>query len=360
VKGNDIMSFNFSDNLKKIRKDKNVSQEKLASYLNISYQAVSKWENGNSYPDITLLPNIARYLDISVDELLGVNEIDKEKKYEEYYEQAGKLFQNGMLKEHLELWLNAYKELPNSFEVKEGLMCAYFDYDVKKYFNEIVELATDIYNNDTSMYNKGQAIKIIANTYAENDNKNMANKWAKKSVPLFCSRELIEYQLDDGEDLLKDIKFNIYWFTQYFYWMSSRIVHDETVSRDIKYKQDAFKIALKVYDAVYIDMDMPYWDLRNYYVMCSKIAHLGVMINDSEDDIKLYIGKAKDSVLKSINIKKHSLKTPMIEYLEIEDTPTNKLQIVNLMKNFLILKEFDRYRDHEWFINIAKEVTSCS
>ena len=70
------MNINLADQLKALRKEKNVSQEKLATYLNISYQSVSKWENGNAYPDIQLLPKIARFFDISIDELLQVKKLD--------------------------------------------------------------------------------------------------------------------------------------------------------------------------------------------------------------------------------------------------------------------------------------------
>ena len=66
------MNLYLADKLKELRSQKNISQEKLAQYLNVSFQAVSKWENGNSYPDITLLPDIARFFGITVDELLCV------------------------------------------------------------------------------------------------------------------------------------------------------------------------------------------------------------------------------------------------------------------------------------------------
>lgn len=46
---------------------KGISQEILANYLNVSFQAVSKWENNNTYPDIMLLPEIAKFFEITVD-----------------------------------------------------------------------------------------------------------------------------------------------------------------------------------------------------------------------------------------------------------------------------------------------------
>lgn len=53
------------------RRRKGVTQEELANHLGISKPAVSKWESGQSYPDILLLPVIAAYFDISVDQLIG-------------------------------------------------------------------------------------------------------------------------------------------------------------------------------------------------------------------------------------------------------------------------------------------------
>ena len=71
------MNANLAEKLKSLRKEKNISQEKLAQYLNVSFQSVSKWENGNSCPDISLLPAIARYYGITVDELLQVENINE-------------------------------------------------------------------------------------------------------------------------------------------------------------------------------------------------------------------------------------------------------------------------------------------
>lgn len=58
-------------NIRLLRKTKNITQEELANALHISYQAVSKWENNSSQPDIALLPAIANYFGTSIDELFG-------------------------------------------------------------------------------------------------------------------------------------------------------------------------------------------------------------------------------------------------------------------------------------------------
>ncbi|MGN1387028.1 MAG: helix-turn-helix domain-containing protein [Bacillus sp. (in: firmicutes)] len=63
--------MSFSDNLKAIRKEKNLSQEELAELLGVSRQAVSKWELGDGYPEVEKLLIIAGKLNVSLDNLMG-------------------------------------------------------------------------------------------------------------------------------------------------------------------------------------------------------------------------------------------------------------------------------------------------
>lgn len=69
------MTLYIGENLKKQRKLKELTQEQLADILGVSFQSVSKWERGESYPDIELLPTIAAYFGITTDELMGMQEI---------------------------------------------------------------------------------------------------------------------------------------------------------------------------------------------------------------------------------------------------------------------------------------------
>lgn len=64
--------MNLGKNISEKRKAKGMTQEELAANLGVSPQAVSKWENNLSCPDIALLPEISKLFGISVDELLGI------------------------------------------------------------------------------------------------------------------------------------------------------------------------------------------------------------------------------------------------------------------------------------------------
>lgn len=65
----------LAENLKKYRIMKELTQEDVADYLNITPQSVSKWERGETYPDITLLPALANIFETSIDLLIGMDAI---------------------------------------------------------------------------------------------------------------------------------------------------------------------------------------------------------------------------------------------------------------------------------------------
>ena len=96
------MKINIANKLKELRKNKNLTQEDLASYLGVSFQAVSRWERNEGYPDIELLPIIANYFEVSVDELLGVNDIKNKLSIDEINNKYKDLASKGLIKEAIE------------------------------------------------------------------------------------------------------------------------------------------------------------------------------------------------------------------------------------------------------------------
>ena len=74
------MKLAIGENIRNFRKKNDLTQEALADRLGVSYQSISRWENGTTYPDLELIPAIAEVLSVTVDELLGMRQIEKEKR----------------------------------------------------------------------------------------------------------------------------------------------------------------------------------------------------------------------------------------------------------------------------------------
>ena len=74
------MKLMIGENIRAYRKKHDLTQEELAERLGVTYQSVSRWENGATYPDLELLPAIAQALSVTADELLGMPEVEKEKR----------------------------------------------------------------------------------------------------------------------------------------------------------------------------------------------------------------------------------------------------------------------------------------
>lgn len=64
-------TLNFSDNIIRLRHRKKITQEQLADFIGVTKASVSKWETKQSMPDVLLLPRLASFFDVSIDELLG-------------------------------------------------------------------------------------------------------------------------------------------------------------------------------------------------------------------------------------------------------------------------------------------------
>ena len=68
------MKLNFGENIRKLRIEHGLTQEKLADFLGVSFQAVSKWERGVAMPDIGMLPDISAYFGVTIDELFSISD----------------------------------------------------------------------------------------------------------------------------------------------------------------------------------------------------------------------------------------------------------------------------------------------
>lgn len=131
MKGDIAMTICFGENLKKLRKSKDLTQEALADFLGMSFQAISKWERGDTYPDITMLPIIASFFGVTVDSLLGTNTMEKEKKINEYCEKYSRLLSENKLVQARDMLKNATCEFPGNYDL------------LSKYLNSLIYAQRD-------------------------------------------------------------------------------------------------------------------------------------------------------------------------------------------------------------------------
>lgn len=120
------MKLNIGETIKRLRKEREITQEEFAEVRGVSCQSVSRWENENCYPDIELIPTIADFFGISTDRLLGVDEITEKENINKYLERFQKAISKGELDECISIAREGVKEYPNSYVLLDKLMYALF------------------------------------------------------------------------------------------------------------------------------------------------------------------------------------------------------------------------------------------
>lgn len=103
----------ISENLKRYRIMKNLTQEDLAGYLNVTPQSVSKWERGESYPDITFLPVLTNIFETSIDALIGMDSIRAKETRLSIHAKATEFQRTGKLNEAEKVYRDALITYPN-------------------------------------------------------------------------------------------------------------------------------------------------------------------------------------------------------------------------------------------------------
>ena len=114
-----------------LRKKKGTTQEQLANAVGVSTPAVSKWESGITYPDITLLPSIARYLETTIDKLMQYEEELSDEKVLEIALELSKVFESEGLYKGIDACESYIKEYPNNFLLKYRIAHLYMMYFAK-------------------------------------------------------------------------------------------------------------------------------------------------------------------------------------------------------------------------------------
>ncbi len=174
------MKLLIGEKISYYRKQKNMTQEQLANQIGISAQAVSGWEREVGYPDITLLPGISHALGISIDELMGNDEIGVREDIKNFYERFWRLDSTGKLK----LALEYYRKYPEKYEIADTLIEVLSDWgfaNTPKYFSLMREACTRIIENCTDSNIRFNAVAAMSR-WAQDDE---AERWLNMNPKLY-------------------------------------------------------------------------------------------------------------------------------------------------------------------------------
>lgn len=114
----------IGQNIKRFRRNADMTQEELAELLSISSQAVSRWETDSTMPDLSLIPAIVSIFGVTSDELLGIDSIHMQEKIEMHKKAIFDLYKAHKYPEMLALARQVNREIPNQMELIDTLAFA--------------------------------------------------------------------------------------------------------------------------------------------------------------------------------------------------------------------------------------------
>ena len=185
----------LSENLKKYRILNNLTQEDVAGYLGITSQSVSKWERGETYPDITFLPALANIFETSVDLLIGMDTIRAEETRLNIHRKAIEYQRNG----EYDLAEKTYRDALLIYPNKPGMILGLAStLALKGETNEAIELmerGLPISINDRQ---KSMMKATLCFLYLKVGRVDKANKLASELPHTRESREVIQPLIQQG------------------------------------------------------------------------------------------------------------------------------------------------------------------
>lgn len=251
------MEFKFSRKLKELRNEKNITQEQLAKHLQISPQAVSKWERNEGYPDIMLLPRIALYFDVTIDDLLGIDKERIKQQIKDWEEESYAYKTKGDVMANHALWEAAYAEYPNEVQVIYKYCNALWNVFMlntnknRAYGEKMVALGEELLEIATDQETRNGVIQILTYAYDNLGDKEKAKKYAMMVGNFWTCREMLLSNIMDGEEGLECKQNFLLTLTHELNMEASVLARQYTDEERIKVYHAMFGI----YDIVYPDGD---------------------------------------------------------------------------------------------------------
>lgn len=211
---------NIGEIIRELRKRDGITQEKLAESLGVSFQSVSRWENGLAWPDVTLIPFLARYFRVSADTLFDMEDwgtAEREKYYDMTYIQYRR---DGKLALRKELMEQAVREFPHKHHYIMNLaedLEAYADgtrvqreeYAEGEFSGRIRRLCQRVLEESRDSRERCRSVRLLCSSYVSAGNLPEALRLAQEAWDMEHCREVLLGQILSGEEKLHQLQENI-------------------------------------------------------------------------------------------------------------------------------------------------------
>ena len=189
--------------IKELRRSRDMTQEQLAGYLNVSVSAISQWELGKTVPDISLVPVLCRLFRVSANELFGIDIDKREEEIEVIKKRAIEAGKNGDNAGMMRTLREGLRQYPDSFDIMYSLITCNGNASDEADENELVSLCERILSDCTEDRYRMHAIGSLAEHYAKIGDSDRAIEYVNKLPYLIQSREMTLPNICRGEKALQ-------------------------------------------------------------------------------------------------------------------------------------------------------------
>jgi transcriptional regulator with XRE-family HTH domain len=205
------MNIDIGTSLRRLRRTKDITQEELAEFLGVSFQSVSKWERGDCYPDITMLPSLANFFEVSVDELMGMNEKRRDSYLGDTFRRAHEYEAENRYNEAIELLRQAIQTFPNNYGLLSELALALSfknseTTDGMQSAKEAIVLCECVLANSTNEKIRSTTRANLCFLYRRIGERQRALDLVRTLPHVWESREILLPEMQEGHDVLDSLK----------------------------------------------------------------------------------------------------------------------------------------------------------